>query len=103
MRRLSSRWGWWYVLPLAALGCVLNARGVFRSSAHAMPPSPTVAEGPHEASKDFDHPHHIAHVLIISEDGMRADAVAKLHLHWHDLLRKRGSSTVHAKTIRDAS
>jgi arylsulfatase A-like enzyme len=34
---------------------------------------------------------------------MRADAVAKLHLKWHDLLRKRGSSTVHAKTIRDAS
>lgn len=45
----------------------------------------------------------INHVLIISEDGLRADAVATLHLHWHELLRQRGSSTVHALTIRDAS
>src|SRR5207244_2972154 len=45
----------------------------------------------------------INHVLIISEDGMRADAVAKLHLHWHDILRKRGSSSLKALTIRDAS
>jgi arylsulfatase A-like enzyme len=103
MRRLSSRWGWWYVLPLAVLGAALNARGFFRSSAHAMPPAPTVSEAAHEPSRELEHAHHINHVLIISEDGMRADAVATLHLKWHDLLRKRGASTVHAKTIRDAS
>jgi arylsulfatase A-like enzyme len=45
----------------------------------------------------------INHVLIISEDGLRADAVATLHLKWHDLLRKRGSYSDHALTIRDAS
>jgi predicted AlkP superfamily pyrophosphatase or phosphodiesterase len=42
-------------------------------------------------------------VLIISEDGLRADAVSKLHLKWHELLRKHGSYSLHAKTIRDAS
>lgn len=45
----------------------------------------------------------INHVLIISEDGMRADAVATLHLKWHDLMRRRGSYSDHALTIRDAS
>jgi predicted AlkP superfamily pyrophosphatase or phosphodiesterase len=45
----------------------------------------------------------INHVLIISEDGLRADAVATLHLKWHDLLRKRGAYSDHAMTIRDAS
>ena len=45
----------------------------------------------------------INHVLIISEDGLRADAVATMHLHWHDLLRRRGSYSDHAMTIRDAS
>ncbi len=45
----------------------------------------------------------INHVLIISEDGLRADAVATLHLKWHDLIRSRGSYSDHALTIRDAS
>ncbi|HEX6837914.1 MAG TPA: alkaline phosphatase family protein [Polyangia bacterium] len=45
----------------------------------------------------------INHVLIISEDGLRADAVATLHLKWHDLMRSRGSYSDHALTIRDAS
>src|SRR5260370_42448916 len=46
---------------------------------------------------------HIGHVLIISEDGLRGDAVAKLHLHWHELLRRRGAWSYRAMTIRDAS
>ncbi len=45
----------------------------------------------------------INHVLIISEDGLRQDAVEKMHLHWHELLRKHGVWAAHAKTIRDAS
>jgi hypothetical protein len=101
MRRLSGRLGWWYILPLAGIGVVLNCVGYFHSKVQAMPPPPTVAEPPHEPS--HEPAPKIRHVLIISEDGMRADAVAKLHLHWHDLLRKRGASTVHAMTIRDAS
>jgi predicted AlkP superfamily pyrophosphatase or phosphodiesterase len=45
----------------------------------------------------------IHHVLIVSEDGLRADAVRTLHLHWHDLLRKHGAYSEHALTIRTAS
>jgi arylsulfatase A-like enzyme len=101
MRRISGGLGWWYVLPLAGLGALLNAGGLFR--AHAMPPAPAVVEPAYASSKETDKPRKIQHVLIISEDGMRADAVATLHLKWHDLLRKRGASTVHAMTIRDAS
>jgi hypothetical protein len=59
------------------------------------PPSPVVSAPPPRPV--------IHHVLIISEDGLRADAVATLHLKWHDLLRKRGSYSDHALTIRDAS
>src|SRR5678815_1134161 len=40
---------------------------------------------------------------IISEDGLRYDAVEKLHLKWHELLRKHGTWASHALTIRDAS
>ncbi len=43
------------------------------------------------------------HVLIISEDGLRPDALRGLHLHWHELLRHRGSSAQTALTIRQAS
>jgi predicted AlkP superfamily pyrophosphatase or phosphodiesterase len=65
-----------------------------------MPPAPLLVEPPRTEEVEK---HKINHVLIISEDGMRADAVATLHLKWHDIMRKRGSSTVHAQTIRDAS
>src|SRR5215510_10302282 len=61
---------------------------------------PNVAVAP--ADKCEPRP-KINHVLIISEDGLRADAVATLHLKWHDLLRKRGAYSDHAMTIRDAS
>lgn len=43
------------------------------------------------------------HVLIVSEDGLRPDALRQLHLHWHELLRHRGTNANHAMTIRDAS
>jgi predicted AlkP superfamily pyrophosphatase or phosphodiesterase len=78
---------------------------------HAMPPAPHVSEPPRAAAAPAPaavaapgpaRP-RINHVLIISEDGLRADAVAKLHLHWHELLRQHGSYSLHAKTIRDAS
>src|SRR5262249_49471165 len=87
MRRFSARFSWWVVLPLAALAAMLNGFGLFRR-VHATPP-PVQASLPATSSTD-DGPHKINHVLIISEDGLRADAVAKLHLHWHELLRKRG-------------
>jgi predicted AlkP superfamily pyrophosphatase or phosphodiesterase len=43
------------------------------------------------------------HVLIISEDGLRPDALRALHLRWHELLRHRGASANTALTIRMAS
>jgi len=43
------------------------------------------------------------HVLIISEDGLRPDALSTLHLHWHELMRHKGSIAETALTIRQAS
>jgi hypothetical protein len=105
MRRFSGRGsGWWYVVPLALAGAILNSVGGWHSSrrASAMPPPPFVAEPPHEAKEPPAAP-KIHHVLIISEDGMRAESVYNAHLHWHDLLRAHGSYSLHAQTIRDAS
>ena len=66
--------------------------------------APRLAEAtPADAAPSADRPDpvekvhpKINHVLIISEDGLRADAVATLHLKWHDLMRKRGSYSDHA-------
>ncbi len=110
MRRISGRGlGWWYVLPLALAGAILNSVGLFHSSrvGATPPPSPFESDQPTEMAKEPSAPEKVApkirHVLIISEDGMRAEAVYKAHLHWHDLLRLHGSYSLHAKTIRDAS
>ena len=80
------------------------AAGVMLHAPVAASPVETVA-APVDKVEPVDKPHaaKINHVLIISEDGLRADAVATLHLKWHDLMRKRGSYTDHALTIRDAS
>jgi len=43
------------------------------------------------------------HVLIISEDGLRPDAIRSMHLRWHELLKHRGTSANNAMTIRQAS
>ncbi len=65
--------------------------------------APVAAPILRDESDGLHPPPHIAHVLIISEDGLRADAVESMHLHWHELLKKRGVHAIHAKTIRDAS
>jgi arylsulfatase A-like enzyme len=70
-------------------------------------PPPQVTEPPAgalTAPLDAQRSHPIVkHVLIISEDGLRPDALKQLHLHWHELLRQRGSYSYTALTIRDAS
>lgn len=43
------------------------------------------------------------HVLIISEDGLRPDALRSLHLRWHELMRHKGAIAETALTIRQAS
>ena len=95
----------WCLLAVSLL--ILGGKIVLRSSrVRAMPPPPFEGEAhavpapPPDASKDAPK---IKHVLIISEDGMRADAVEKLHLKWHDILRSHGVWAAHALTIRDAS
>jgi predicted AlkP superfamily pyrophosphatase or phosphodiesterase len=45
----------------------------------------------------------VKHVVIVSEDGLRPDALEQLHLHWHELLKQKGTWGIHAMTIRDAS
>src|SRR5579871_4513922 len=104
----------WFVA--LALGGAL-ALGIAARRVRAMPPSPHVTEPPApsatlaatqvtQAAKPTDPAapaRKFAHVLIISEDGLRADAVDRLHLHWHDLLRQHGAYALHARTIRDAS
>jgi hypothetical protein len=84
-----------------ALAGVLGQPSVGAQTVDALPVTPAVNVVPAPAAAPQHPP--IRHVLIISEDGLRADAVATLHLKWHDLLRKRGSYSDHALTIRDAS
>jgi predicted AlkP superfamily pyrophosphatase or phosphodiesterase len=100
VRRFSFRLTWWHIVPVALLGAVLNFFP-FGSRVRAMPPTPTVSEPP--AKIQTAAKPKIKRVLIISEDGLRPDAVGTLHLHWHSILRKRGSYSLHAKTTRDAS
>jgi predicted AlkP superfamily pyrophosphatase or phosphodiesterase len=43
------------------------------------------------------------HVIIVSEDGLRPDALAAVHARVHEALLKRGSHAAAARTIRHAS
>src|SRR5579859_4728824 len=83
---------------LGIAGVLLMApAGATPPTASTIPaPPPAVAPEPPQRPK-------INHVLIISEDGLRTDAVETLHLKWHELLRKHGTWASHALTIRDAS
>jgi arylsulfatase A-like enzyme len=100
MRKLQA--AFWVLL---AASVVVQAR-VSAQTVDARAGAPTVETAPTDKTAlppaEKARP-KINHVLIISEDGLRADAVATLHLRWHDLLRKRGSYSDHALTIRDAS
>jgi hypothetical protein len=100
MRRISGPHWWWTVLPLLIAGTFLTIVGWFRNPVRAQPPPPYAVEAPHEPTPVAPT---IRHVLIISEDGLRPDAVSSMHLKWHELLQKHGSYSFHAKTIRDAS
>jgi predicted AlkP superfamily pyrophosphatase or phosphodiesterase len=64
------------------------------------PPPPTAA-----VTKPAGHVGHgaIRHVIIISEDGLRPDALAAVHPPVHDAAMKRGSYSLQARTIRHAS
>src|SRR2546423_8678463 len=87
-----------------AAAFLLAAGLVPRARVNAAPVVVVPAPAPGDKVVAVEHQRpKINHVLIISEDGLRADAVATLHLKWHDLLRRRGAYSDHAMTIRDAS
>jgi hypothetical protein len=94
MRRLPTFVPWTVFGSLAAVAAI----ALFARSVVAAPPAPLLAPPPEVIERP-----KIDHVLIISEDGMRGDALDKLHLRWHEVLRRRGSYTLKAKTIRTAS
>ena len=108
MRGIRPRLPWW--VAVAAVSSAL-ALGLAHRRVRAMPPPPHVVEPPAQSHvMQAPKPTEVAtptrkvqHVLIISEDGLRKDAVDHLHLHWHDLLRQHGAYALHARTIRDAS
>jgi predicted AlkP superfamily pyrophosphatase or phosphodiesterase len=83
------------LLSLVAVALVLHLRGSMHAVAIANAAVPPIG-----SEKPV---WRIKHVLIISEDGLRLDAVESLHLKWHELLRKHGVWAAHALTIRDAS
>jgi predicted AlkP superfamily pyrophosphatase or phosphodiesterase len=68
---------------------------------------PQVAAAPPTAAPPPSPPEpmrpKISHVLIISEDGLRPDALHRQHLYWHERLAKRGTSASNARTIRQSS
>jgi predicted AlkP superfamily pyrophosphatase or phosphodiesterase len=66
-------------------------------------PLPAVVEpGPRCLTPDKPRP--IAdHVIILSEDGLRPDALAQAHAPVHEELMREGAYTMHARTIRRAS
>jgi arylsulfatase A-like enzyme len=116
MRKWRGPWGRWLPAAMVAastVGLLLIVTRVSATETGAPAPlAPAVAAAPTEVyfgpalpptPPTPTRPKKISHVLIISEDGMRADAVTSLHLKWHDLLRKHGSYSDHALTIRDAS
>src|SRR5262249_17014585 len=85
---------WALVLAVAAL-----ENGRRGAAGEESPPTPAKSS---QSAPESARP-HIGHVLIISEDGLRGDAVAKLHLHWHELLKRGGADSYSAMTIRHAS
>jgi predicted AlkP superfamily pyrophosphatase or phosphodiesterase len=93
VRRLRSQIA---LVATAALGLVPEAR------VEATPPVGLVSEMPFAQQGEGKHA-RAKHVVIVSEDGMRGDAVATLNLKWHEVLKKRGSYSHHALTIRHAS
>ena len=93
-------------LPLLlALGAALAAGGC-RKKAPPAPAPPPVAKAPAPVKPSPARAGGrgaIRHVVIISEDGLRPDALASVHPPVHDAVMKRGSWSLQARTIRRAS
>jgi arylsulfatase A-like enzyme len=72
-------------------------------AAHSLAPAPpAMCVGPPPTAPAAHRP--IAdHVIILSEDGLRPDALEQAHAPMHQALMREGAFTMHARTIRTAS
>jgi hypothetical protein len=87
---------WWGLLLLSACQQVPRAVASQRSLPAVVQPGPRCLVP--------DKPRPIAdHVIILSEDGLRPDALAQAHAPVHEELMRGGAYTMHARTIRRAS
>ena len=108
---------------LMLLLAVVVATGCHKPARPA-PSAPVAAAGPHADTRDdggapagaattastvpIAPPHHspkgaIRHVIIISEDGLRPDALMDVHPPVHEAIMHKGSWSLVAQTIRHAS
>jgi predicted AlkP superfamily pyrophosphatase or phosphodiesterase len=92
--------GWWFLLLfLLVPACQQVSRAAASSSANAGTPGPACMVPPAPA-----RPRTIAdHVIILSEDGLRPDALAQARAPMHQELMREGAFTMRARTIRFAS
>jgi predicted AlkP superfamily pyrophosphatase or phosphodiesterase len=94
------------VPALLALAVAIGAGGCKKKppAPAPAPPAPPVAPAPAKAPSP---PHAgraaIRHVVIISEDGLRPDAILPARAPVHDAIMKRGAYSLQARTIRQAS
>jgi Type I phosphodiesterase / nucleotide pyrophosphatase len=105
VRFVSSPALWLLLMPSASLA----------GACHRKPPPPVVAPAP--AVEKADAPPTppassftaklgraaIKHVVIVSEDGLRPDALTSVPVPVHEELMRRGSYSLKARTIRRAS
>ena len=98
MRRIGrSAPAAWLLASSGVAACLLVS-----SSASAAPP--LVSEPAAAKSADSPRPlRRAARVIIISEDGLRGEAVTEQHLPFHEQLYKQGAYSWRARTIRTAS
>jgi hypothetical protein len=93
-------------LTLALAGAL--AAGGCKKKPAAAAPSPPAPQAAAPKAPAAPAPAHtgraaIRHVVIISEDGLRPDAIVHAHTPVHEMLMKRGSYSLQARTIRHAS
>lgn len=80
------------------LPAALIATATATPTANAATSAPVVAAAPPATGRSA-----IRHVIIISEDGLRPDALMDVHPPVHDAVMHKGSWSMSARTIRHAS
>jgi Type I phosphodiesterase / nucleotide pyrophosphatase len=104
---------WQTVRPVAGLlfvSALATTGGACRRRGRAPPPppapaaaAPAPAPAPHAEAKPKSGRAAIKHVVIISEDGLRPDALMGVRPPAHEAVLKRAAYSLQARTIRRAS